>query len=150
MPLEFLKGGFPVMAEITRILAANIRRQFFFVITTAAGSRCLVQNFQLLCYSQRVNATSQYNELAMWKSKSSRLSYSLVESLPPHKYLMPVMIDFFLISWRSRCAKQSGCRVIKPQVAVQHVQNGPTIGCLQWWNIAGSLYKEEEAAEKDD
>ena len=26
------KGGFPVMAEITRILAANIRRQFFFVI----------------------------------------------------------------------------------------------------------------------
>ena len=23
-------------------------------------------------------------------------------------------------------------------------------GWLQWWNIAGSLYKEEEAAEKDD
>ena len=36
------------MAKITRILAANIR--------------CLVQNFQLICYSQRVNATSQYND----------------------------------------------------------------------------------------
>ena len=23
------------------------------------------------------------------------------------------------------------------------------MGSLQWWNIAGSLYKEEEAAEKD-
>ena len=45
------------MAEITRILAANIRRQFFFVIATAASTRCLVQNFQLICYSQRVNAT---------------------------------------------------------------------------------------------
>ena len=29
------KGGFPVMAEITRILAANIRRQFFFVKATS-------------------------------------------------------------------------------------------------------------------
>ena len=45
------------MAEITRIPAANIRRQFFFVIITAASTRCLVQNFQLICYSQRVNAT---------------------------------------------------------------------------------------------
>ena len=27
-------------------------------------------------------------KLTMRKSKSSRLSYSLVESLPPHKYLM--------------------------------------------------------------
>ena len=44
------------MAEITRILAANIRRQFFFVIANAASTRCLVQNFQLMCYSQRVNA----------------------------------------------------------------------------------------------
>ena len=34
-------------------------------------------------------------KLTVWKSKSSCLSYSLVESLPPHKYLMPVMIDFF-------------------------------------------------------
>ena len=53
---------FQVMAEITRILAANIRRQFFFVIATAASTCCLVQNFQLICYSQRVNATSQYND----------------------------------------------------------------------------------------
>ena len=33
------KGGFPVMAEIIRILAANIRRQFFFVITTKVSTR---------------------------------------------------------------------------------------------------------------
>ena len=63
------KGRFPVMAKITRILAANIRRQFFFVITNTASTRCLVQNFQLICYSQRVNATSQYND-----SGSSRCS----------------------------------------------------------------------------
>ena len=49
------------MAEITRIYS-NIRRQFFFVITTAASTRCLVQNFQLICYSQLVNATSQYED----------------------------------------------------------------------------------------
>ena len=57
------------MAIITRILAANIGRQFFFVINAAASTRCLVQNFQLICYSQRVNATSQYND-----SGSSRCS----------------------------------------------------------------------------
>ena len=57
------------MAEITRILTANICRQFFFVIATAAITRCLVQNFQLICYSQRVNAMSQYND-----SGSSRCS----------------------------------------------------------------------------
>ena len=50
------------MAEITHILAANIRKQLFFVITTTASTRCLVQNFHLICYSQRVNATSQYND----------------------------------------------------------------------------------------
>ena len=49
------------MAEITRILAANIRRQSFFVITNTVSTRCLVQHFQLICYSQQVNATSQYN-----------------------------------------------------------------------------------------
>ena len=45
------------MAEITRTFAANIPRQFFFVITTTESTRCLVENFQLICYSQRVNAT---------------------------------------------------------------------------------------------
>ena len=49
------------MAKINGILAANICRQFFFVINTAARTRCLVENFQLIYYSQRVNATSQYN-----------------------------------------------------------------------------------------
>ena len=63
------KGGFSVMAKITRILAANICRQFFFLINTAASTRCLVENFQLICYLQRVNATSQYND-----SGSSRCS----------------------------------------------------------------------------
>ena len=48
------------MAEITCILAANIYRQFFFIITTTTSNRCLVGNFQLICYSQRVNATWQY------------------------------------------------------------------------------------------
>ena len=57
------------MAEITSIFTANIHRQFFFVITTTASTRCLVQNFQLIRYSQRVNATSQYND-----SGSSRCS----------------------------------------------------------------------------
>ena len=56
------------MAEITGILAANICRQFSFVIITPASTHCLVQNFQLIC-SQRVNATSHYND-----SDSSRCS----------------------------------------------------------------------------
>ena len=50
------------MAKITRILAANICGQFFFVVNTAGSTRCLVEIFQLICYSQRVNATSQYND----------------------------------------------------------------------------------------
>ena len=83
------------MAETTRKLAVSTRWQFFFVASTTASTRCLVQNFQLICYSQRVSATSQYNN-----------------------------------------------------VTVRDVQNGRT-GSLQWWNIGGSLYKEEEAAEKD-
>ena len=91
------KGGFPLMAEITRILAGNICRQFFFVITTTASTRCLVKKFHLICYSQRVNA--HHNTTT---------------------------------------------------VVVQDVRNGRTIGWLQWWNIVVSLYKEEEAAEKDD
>ena len=57
------------MAEITRILAVNIHGQLFFVITTTASTRCLAQNFQLICCSQRVNATSQDND-----SGSSRYS----------------------------------------------------------------------------
>ena len=53
------------MAKITRILAANIVRNFSLLSST----RNLVENFQLICYSQRVNATSQYND-----SGSSRCS----------------------------------------------------------------------------
>ena len=58
-----------IQGKITRILAANICRQFFFVITTTASTRCLVENSQLIYYLQRVNATSQYNS-----SGSSRCS----------------------------------------------------------------------------
>ena len=84
------------MAEITRILAANIHRQFFFVVTTTASTHCLVQNFQLICYSQQVNATSQYDD-----------------------------------SSSSRCSKWRNDRMV---AVVKHF---------------GSLYKEDEAAEKD-
>ena len=56
------KGRFPVMVDITRILAVNICRQFSFVISTIASTLCLVENSQLVCYSQPVNATSQYND----------------------------------------------------------------------------------------
>ena len=58
-----------VKAKITRILSVNIFRQFFFAINIEASTRFLVKNFQLICYSQRVNATSQYND-----SGSSRCS----------------------------------------------------------------------------
>ena len=47
------KGGFPVMAEITRILAANISRQFLFVIATAASTRCGAGNKEKLSVSTR-------------------------------------------------------------------------------------------------
>ena len=43
------KGGFTVMAEITRILAANTRRQFFFVITTTASTPCLDCQIIAIC-----------------------------------------------------------------------------------------------------
>ena len=85
------------MAEITSILLRIFGDNFSFVIITTASIRSLVQNFQLICYSQRVNATSQYSD-----------------------------------SGNSRCSKWPNERM----VAVV--------------NIAGLLYKKEEAAEKDD
>ena len=57
------------MTEITRIFAANIPGHFFCAITTTVSTHCLVQYFQLICYLQRVNATSQCND-----SGSSRCS----------------------------------------------------------------------------
>ena len=80
------KGGFPVMAKITRILAANIPRQFFFVITTIASTRCLVQNFQLNCHSQRVNATSQYNDSG--SSRCSKWPKDRVVAVVKHCWLL--------------------------------------------------------------
>ena len=65
------------MAEIIRIHAANIPRQFFFVMVTAANTRCLVQNFQLICYSQQVNATSQCNDNGS-STSSKRLNDRMV------------------------------------------------------------------------
>ena len=66
------KGGFPVMAETTRKLAASTRWQFFFFASTTASTRCLVQNFQLICYSQRVNAMSQYNNVVVRDVQNGR------------------------------------------------------------------------------
>ena len=80
------KGGFPVMAEITRILATKIRRQFFFIITTTASTCCLVQNFQLICCSQRVNATSQYNDSG--SSRSSKWPNDRMVPVRKHCWLL--------------------------------------------------------------
>ena len=91
-----LKGGFPVMPEITRILAANIRRQFFFVVTTTASYRRLVQNFQLICYSQRVNAMSQYND-----SGSSRTS-----KWPNGRMVAVVKHCWLLVQGRGECRER--------------------------------------------
>ena len=84
------------MAEITRTLAANSYRQFFFVINAAASTRCLVENFQLICYSQRVNATSQYND-----SGSSRcLKW-------PHDRMVTVVKHcWLLVQGRRGCRKR--------------------------------------------
>ena len=76
------KSGFPVMIEITRMLAANIRRQFFFVITTTASTRCLVENFQLICCSQRVNARWQYDNSG--NKKFSKLSNDRLVAVVKH------------------------------------------------------------------
>ena len=67
------------MAEITRILAANIRRHFLFVITTTASI------------------------LAAWFKFSTNLQFAA--SMPRHN---------------------------ATTVLVQDVQNGRTIGWLQW------------------
>ena len=81
------------MAEITRILGANICRQFSFVITTTASTRGLVENFQLICYSHRVNATSQYND-----SGTSRGSKWLND-----RTVAVVKICWLLVQGKRRC-----------------------------------------------
>ena len=84
------------MAEVTRILAVNIRRQFFFVIITAASTHCLVQNFQLICYLQRVNATSQYSN-----SGSSRCS-----KWPNDRMVAVVKHCWLLVQGRRGCREK--------------------------------------------
>ena len=75
------------MAEITCILTANTCRQFLFVITTTARStRCLVENFQLICYSQRVNATSQYDDSG--SSRSSKWPNDPMVAVMKHCWLL--------------------------------------------------------------
>ena len=92
------KGGFPVMAKITGMLTANICRQFFFLINinTAASTRCLVENFQLVCYSQRVNATSQHND-----SGSSRCS-----KWPNDRMVAVVKHCWLLVQGRGECRER--------------------------------------------
>ena len=56
------KGGFPVMAEITHILAANIPGQAFFVIINTVSIRCLVLKFStnlLFAASKDHNTTTR-------------------------------------------------------------------------------------------
>ena len=72
--------------KITRILAANICRQFFFVINTAASTRCLAQNFQQICYLQRVNARSQYNDSG--SSKCSKWPNDRMVAVGKHCWLL--------------------------------------------------------------
>ena len=65
------------MAEIIHILAANICRQFFFVIITSASTCCLVENFQLanlLFAASRVcgvlgNLTDKIFKIALWPNR---------------------------------------------------------------------------------
>ena len=84
------------MAEISRILAAIIHRQFFFVITTSASTRCLVQSFQLICYLQRVNAMSQYND-----------SGSSTCSKWPNEWMVAVVKHCWpLVQGRRRCRER--------------------------------------------
>ena len=92
-----LKGGLPVMAEITRILAANIRRQFF-------------------CYHN----CSEYSLLG------SKFSTSLLFAA-------------------SKCHV-----IIQRQWLFKMFKMAERSDWLQWWNIAGSLYEEEGATEKED
>ena len=42
------------------MLAAYIRRRFFFVISTTGSTHRLFENFHLICHLQRVNATWKY------------------------------------------------------------------------------------------
>ena len=74
------------MAKITRILAANICRQFFFVVNNAASTSRLVEKFQLICYSQRVNATSQYNDGG--SSRCSKWPNDLMVAVVKHCWLL--------------------------------------------------------------
>ena len=84
------------MAKITVILTEIIYRQFFFVIDTAASTHCLVQNFQLICYSQRVNATSQYND-----NGSSRCS-----KWPKDRMLAVVKYCWLLVQGKRGCRER--------------------------------------------
>ena len=84
------------MAEITRIPTANICRQFFFVINTAASARCYIENFQLICYLERVNAMSQNND-----SGSSRCS-----KWPNDRMVAVVKHCWLLVQGRRGCRER--------------------------------------------
>ena len=59
------KGGFPVLAEITRMLAENTPKQLLFVIITTASTRCLVENLLFAVGQCQVTVRQQ------WKFKFS-------------------------------------------------------------------------------
>ena len=76
------------MAEITRKFALNTRRQLFFVIITSASTRCLVENFRLICYSQWVNAMWQYFNSG--RSSLSKWLYDRMIAVVKHCWLLLV------------------------------------------------------------
>ena len=73
------------MAEITRILTANIHRQFFGYHHNSEHS-LLGSNFQLICYSQRIYAMSQYNDSG--SSRCSKWPNDRMVAMLKHSWLL--------------------------------------------------------------
>ena len=61
-----------------------------------ASIHCLVENFQLICYSKQVNATSQYND----DSGSSRCLKL------PHDRMVAVVKNYWLLVQRKKAAEE--------------------------------------------
>ena len=101
------------MAEITRILAVNICRQFFFVTTSTASTCCMVENFQLICYSQRVNATRHNTTtVAVQDVQNGRTIGSMVAVVKPCGLLVQGRRGC-----RERCLKTTTEQVFKKILA---------------------------------
>ena len=80
------------------MLPANICRQFFFVITTTANTCWMVENFQLICYSQWVNATSQYNNSGSSRCSKWRNDQTLLAPCARNKRLQRKMTNIYKVT----------------------------------------------------